>query len=286
MLTPEILKLAALTSIFLLVVSIGLQAPVGATLRVFTRADSRRKALCALAVMFLAVPALAWLAVRLGTPGGPAAAALLALAISPTAPFLPRKQWKAGGDADWVIALQVAACLISVALAPVYLAIFSRIFALSLEAPLAGMMKVLALTVVAPLLLGIAVQASAPGPARRLAHPVGLAGTLLLALVVVLILVGVWPAVAAAAATPALPAALLVCIGGVTLAHLLTPGPGPDRVSAAMASVSRHPGVAITLASVALGGAQPELLANVLLFLMVGTVVLAIYQVGSAREGR
>ena len=91
---------------------------------------------------------------------------------------------------------------------------------------------------------------------------------------------------AAAAATPALPAALLVCIGGVTLAHLLTPGPGPDRVSAAMASVSRHPGVAITLASVALGGAQPELLANVLLFLMVGTVVLAIYQVGSAREGR
>jgi BASS family bile acid:Na+ symporter len=285
MLTPETLKLAAISSIFLLVASIGLQTRLGSTLRVFTDRSNRRKALGALSAMFIATPVLAWLVVRIGGPGAPAAAALLALAISPMAPFLPRKQWKVGGDAEWVTALQVAATLLSVALAPVYLAIFSRAFDMSVEAPVAGMMKVLTLTVLAPLGLGLLVRGLAPDLAARLVRPVGLIGTAVLAAVVLLILVGVWPALAAAAATQALPAAVLLAVGGVVLGHVLTPGPAPDKTSAAMAAVSRHPGVAIVLASAALGGAPSALLGSVLLFLLVGTLVLAVYQVGSGSQG-
>lgn len=285
MLTPETLKLAAISSIFLLVASIGLQARLGSTLRVFSDPSDRRKALGALGAMFIAIPALAWLVVRIGAPGAPAAAALLALSISPMAPFLPRKQWKVGGDAEWVTALQVAATLLSVILAPVYVGIFARAFDMSVEAPVAGMMRVLGLTVLAPLALGLLVRGLAPTLAARLVRPVGLLGTAVLAGVVLLILVGIWPAIAAAAATPALPAAVLLSVGGVVLGHVLTPGPAPDRTAAAMAAVSRHPGVGIVLASAALGGAQPALLGSVLLFLLVGTIVLAVYQVGTSPRG-
>ena len=281
MLTPETLKLAAISSIFLLVASIGLQARLGSTLRVFSDPSDRRKALGALSAMFIAVPALAFLVVQISAPGAPAAAALLALSISPMAPFLPRKQWKVGGDAEWVIALQVAATLLSVALAPVYVSIFSRAFGVSIDAPVSAMMTVLALTVLVPLSLGLLVRGLAPTLAARLVRPVGLVGTAVLAVVVLLILVGIWPDLAAAAMTPALPAAVVLAVGGVLLGHVLTPGSAPDKTSAAMAAVSRHPGVAIILASAALGGSPPALLGSVLLFLLVGTIVLAVYQAWS-----
>ena len=106
----------------------------------------------------------------------------------------------------------------------------------------------------------------------------GLAGTAILAAVALLILVGMWPALVAAASTPALPASLVVAISGVILGHVFVRGSVSDQVPSAQAAVSRHPGVALTLAGAALGGTQPELLANVLLFVLVATVVLAAYQ--------
>ena len=51
-------------------------------------------------------------------------------------------------------------------------------------------------------------------------------------------------------------------------------------LAAMLLSLPRHAaiGSALTLAGAALGGTQPELLANVLLFVLVATVVLAAYQ--------
>ena len=69
MLTPSLIKLLAVSSVFLLVVSIGLQARFGSIVRVFSDAQDRQKILSALAVMFLAVPLVAYLVVRLGAPG-------------------------------------------------------------------------------------------------------------------------------------------------------------------------------------------------------------------------
>ncbi|MFM8377339.1 MAG: hypothetical protein ACKN9P_14990, partial [Phenylobacterium sp.] len=258
-------------------------ARVGATLQVLSDTDDRRKLFGALLAMFVGVPALALFVVRAGDLPGPAAAALLAASISPIAPFLPRKQWKVGGDPEWVTALQVTATILSVVLAPLFLAIVNRIYGLSVEAPVASMLTVLCLTVLAPLALGMGIQTLSPQVASRLAGPLGLVGTLLLAAVAVLILVGMWPALLAGAAPPLLPACLVLSIVGVFLGHRLTSGPRSDRTASAMAAVSRHPGVAIILASAALGGTQAVLVADVLLFVLVATLVLAAYQFLLAR---
>ena len=278
MLTPSTIKLLAVSSVFLLVVSIGLQARFGSVFRVFSDAQDRQKILGALAAMFLAVPLVAYLAVRIGVPGPTAGAVILALSIAPIAPILPRKQLKFGGDTDWVTAFQVTGTLLSLVLAPVYLGLLSRAFGLEMDAPMSSMMTILGMTVFVPLLIGMGLRQASPELASRLVRPLGVAGTVILAGVALLILVGMWPALVAAASTPALPAYLVVAISGVILGHLFVRGDVSDKVPSAQAAVSRHPGVALTLAGAALGGTQPELLANVLLFVLVAAVVLAAYQ--------
>ena len=278
MLTPSTIKLLAVSSVFLLVVSIGLQARFGSVFRVFSDARDRQKILGALAAMFLAVPLVAYLVVRLGAPGPTAGAVILALSIAPIAPILPRKQLKFGGDTDWVTAFQVTGTLLSLVLAPLYLGLLSSAFGLQMDAPMSAMMKVLGLTVFVPLLIGMGLRQVLPELASRLVRPLGLAGTIILAAVALLILVGMWPALVAAASTPALPAYLVVAISGVILGPVFVRGSVSDKVPSAQAAVSRHPGVALTLAGAALGGTQPDLLANVLLFVLVATVVLAAYQ--------
>jgi len=278
MLTPSLIKLLAASSVFLLVVSIGLQARFGSVFRVFSDAQDRQKILGALAAMFVAVPLVAYLVVRMGVPGPTAGAVILALSIAPIAPILPRKQLKFGGDTDWVTAFQVTGTLLSLVLAPGYLGLLSRAFGLEMDAPMSSMMTILAMTVFVPLLVGMGLRQASPELASRLVRPLGLAGTVILAGVALLILVGMWPALVAAASTPALPASLVVAISGVILGHLFVKGDVSDKVPSAQAAVSRHPGVALTLAGAALGGTQPELLANVLLFVLVAAVVLAAYQ--------
>ena len=278
MLTPSTIKLLAVSSVFLLVVSIGLQARFGSVFRVFSDAQDRQKILGALAAMFLAVPLVAYLAVRMGVPGPTAGAVILALSIAPIAPILPRKQLKFGGDTDWVTAFQVTGTLLSLVLAPVYLGLLSRAFGLEMDAPMSSMMTILGITVFVPLLIGMGLRQASPELASRLVRPLGVAGTVMLAGVALLILVGMWPALVAAASTPALPASLVVAISGVILGHLFVRGDVSDKVPSAQAAVSRHPGVALTLAGAALGGTQPELLANLLLFILVAAVVLAAYQ--------
>jgi BASS family bile acid:Na+ symporter len=278
MLTPSTIKLLAVSSVFLLVVSIGLQARFGSVFRVFSDAQDRQKILGALAAMFLAVPLVAYLAVRMGVPGPTAGAVILALSIAPIAPILPRKQLKFGGDTDWVTAFQVTGTLLSLVLAPVYLGLLSRAFGLEMDAPMSSMMTILGMTVFVPLLIGMGLRQASPELASRLVRPLGLAGTVILAGVALLILVGMWPALVAAASTLALPVYLVVAISGVILGHLFVKGDVSDKVPSAQAAVSRHPGVALTLAGAALGGTQPELLANVLLFVLVAAVVLAAYQ--------
>jgi BASS family bile acid:Na+ symporter len=270
MLTPSTIKLLAVSSVFLLVVSIGLQARFGSVFRVFSDAQDRQKILGALGARFLAV--------RMGVPGPTAGAVILALSIAPIAPILPRKQLKFGGDTDWVTAFQVTGTLLSLVLAPVYLGLLSRAFGLEMDAPMSSMMTILGMTVFVPLLVGMGLRQASPELASRLVRPLGLAGTVILAGVALLILVGMWPALVAAASTPALPASLVVAISGVILGHLFVRGDVSDKVPSAQAAVSRHPGVALTLAGAALGGTQPELLANLLLFVLVAAVVLAAYQ--------
>jgi hypothetical protein len=96
--------------------------------------------------------------------------ALVALAISPVPPMLPKKEKKAGGEQAYAIGLLVAVALLAIVTVPIivswFIAAFNRTGGI---APL-GVAKIVFASVLAPLAIGIAVRqwdAEACRPYRR-----------------------------------------------------------------------------------------------------------------------
>ena len=98
--------------------------------------------------------------------------ALVALAVSPIPPILPKKELKAGGRQEYAISLLVSASVLATILLPLSMKLLGSIFGVPLQMT-AGTIAVLALkTIFVPLSLGIALRIAARALADRVAGPV------------------------------------------------------------------------------------------------------------------
>jgi bile acid:Na+ symporter, BASS family len=111
--------------------------------------------------------------------------ALVALSISPVPPFFPKRALKEGGNDDYTVGLLTATALLAIVLIPITIEILARIARVPMNMPPSSVAKLIFLTVLAPLLAGIALRKVMPSFARELAHPVG---TLAMALLVLSLL--------------------------------------------------------------------------------------------------
>jgi bile acid:Na+ symporter, BASS family len=175
--------------------------------------------------------------------------ALVALAVSPVPPFLPKKEIKAGGEASNVIGLLVASGLLAIAVVPLSLAILERVFNVPLNVSAAKIARTVGMSVVGPLVLGLAGRALAPAAAARLARPIGLLAAAFLVAGGVAILVklssGMWTLIG----NGTLVAMVGLCAAGLLAGHLCGGSRPGDRAALALASASRHPGVAMAIAT-------------------------------------
>ena len=176
--------------------------------------------------------------------------ALVALALSPVPPFLPRRNIKVGGDSSYAIGLLVATSLVSIAQVPLTLALFMRIFAIPLSLSFMRVLVPIGLTVLTPLVVGLLVRRFAPAFAARAA---GFASR-----VAAFLLVGGLIPLMVMSLSKAMPligngtllAMLVFCLIGLAVGHLLG-GPEPrDRATLALSTAARHPGVAMAIAKV------------------------------------
>lgn len=202
--------------------------------------------------------------------------ALIALSISPVPPILPTKQRKAGGSAAYAVSLLVFASLASIVLAPVSVTIAGTAFGREAAISPWIVSKTVLVSVILPLFAGIALRFASPGTAARLARPVSIAGSALLALAVFPVLVvatkEIWSLVGNGVAL-ALVAFTLI---GLALGHLLG-GPEPEhRAVLALATGTRHPGVAITIAHLNFPE-EKAVLAVVFYHLVIGAIVAVPY---------
>lgn len=273
-----IIKIAALLSIFLIVVSIGLRARLGSMIQLLGEPASRGLLLRALLVMFVVFPAFVILLVKFLPLETTTRTALLALAISPMPPIIPLKQRKLGGATDFITALQVLATLASMTLAPLYVALVEQIFHRDAVFNSGGMAITLILSVGAPLLIGMLIGHYARDLAERLVRPLSLAGMALLALVAVAILASSYRPMIQAAHDFAVMAAALMVAFGLLAGHLLGGGTRGDKSALAVATASRHPGVAIGLAVATLPQQATAVLAAVLLYLIVNLLLTTVYK--------
>ena len=202
--------------------------------------------------------------------------ALVALAISPIPPFLPKKQIKASGESSYTTSLLVVSGLLSIVFVPLAVALLGVVFDRPSHMPVTAVAMMVFLTVLGPLLVGLVVARLAPALSAAISRPLTLIATALLGVGVILILFGIWPAVLALLGNGTIAGIIVFVLVGLFVGHVLG-GPDPnDRSVLALATASRHPGVAIAIAVVNAPG-EKTVLAAVLLYLFVGALVSAPY---------
>lgn len=269
--TPQtLLKLLLLSGVVLLVIAIGLRTRLRQPLLVLRQPQLALRAVVAMYGLF---PLLVLLAVELLPLRPGVGAALLGLAVSPVLPPWAKKGSALGGDDDYVIGVQLLSCAVSLLVVPLMIGLGSRLFGVETVLAPWAVEKVLLVTVAAPLTVGLALARLRPAAVPRLARLAEKAGSLLLLPGVVALLALQARAILAAMGQGTLALILVLVVVGLLVGRALG-GPAPgQRWALASATVSRHPAVALLLASGAMPQHQPTVLGTVLLYLIASLVV-------------
>jgi len=276
----ELVGLGINASIILMAFGLGLRA-TGGSLRGALKA--RGLLLRSLVAMFVVMPLFAFGIALNFELNQPVLVALLLIALAPVPPLLPGKQLKAGGDGGFVMGLLLVSALAAVVVVPAGVEVIGRVFGRSLELPLSVTARVVATSVLVPVVAGIATARLARGFAEKIAGPVTSASSILLVLLFVPVLLSSREAMLEQLGNFTLVAILAFVVSGLAVGHFLG-GPEPqDRTALALATATRHPGVALAVLHAAAPG-QSDAAPVVLLYLLVGMLASIPYLKWRARQ--
>ena len=161
-----LVPLLAQGALFLVMASFGLKTRAGEVLAALRDTSLILRGVLAVNVVVPAVAVVACLllpidhSVRIG---------IVIMAISPLAPVLPAKMSCGEFDTSRAVGLYVALILVAVVLVPLTVALLSAIFPANASLEVTALAKLVGLTVLLPILVGLAIGTWAPG----LARPVG-----------------------------------------------------------------------------------------------------------------
>ena len=191
---PQILKLLGTTSILLLVFALGARATFAdATSLVREVFRPPYWLLRALVAMYVVVPAAAvCMGLVLDLPR-PIRVGLLAIAVAPIPPILPRRQLELGGSPRHVFGLLVAVSLSSIVQVPIMVGVLGRVFGREASFGPGQVAGVIGVTILVPLAAGLVLRRLAPRWADRAAPWAYRLGTALLLVAVIAILVKAGP---------------------------------------------------------------------------------------------
>jgi BASS family bile acid:Na+ symporter len=228
--------------------------------------------------MYVAMPAFVLLLVWLLPLREGVGAVLLGYAVAPVLPPWAKKGAAVGGKTDYVIGLELLSAGVSLLVVPLMIGIAYRVFGVTTTLEPLAVEKVLLATVAVPLALGFGLARLWPGAAPRLAALVDRAGTVILLLGVVVLLVVRGRAILGVMGQGTLIVTVAVIAFGLLVGHLLG-GPDPgNREALASATVSRHPAIALVLASGAFPELESTVIGMVLLFLFASLLLPIAYE--------
>ena len=269
----SLLKLVLLLGVVLMVVGIGARVKLDEPLLLLRRPTLTLRAVLA---MYLLFPALVLLLVGLLQLRQGVGAVLLGFAVSPVLPPWAKKGTALGARGDYVVGLELLSTAVSLLVVPLMIAIGERLFGVSTSLEPKAMVGVLLATVVLPLTLGIGVARLFPLTAPKLAAVADRVGSVVL-LIGAVVLLGVHgPTMLAVIGEGTVLAILVVIVFGLLLGQLLG---GPDRGirdALSSATVSRHPAIALLLATGVFPQQQPTVIGTVLIYLL-ASILLPIF---------
>ena len=280
--TPQQLVMLALQiSILLTVFGFGLHARANDMLYLVRQPGLLARSLLA---MFVVMPVVAYTMAMTLNFAPTVQIALVALAISPVPPLLPRKEDKAGGHTSYALGLMVTTALLSIVLVPATIEILSLVTGRRLTVATGAIVGVVLKAIVLPLVAGMAVRAVLPGVAERLVKNVTLVAKLLLPVAGLALLAGTAGAVWDLVGNGTVLAIVVFTLVGLAVGHLLG-GPHPDdSVVLALSTACRHPAIALGIAA----ANHPDLRfgATLVLTLIVSATVTAVYVIWRRRQAR
>lgn len=201
--------------------------------------------------------------------------AIALMAVCPSAPLALRKTRKTGGDHQLAALIQIGAALTAIASVPLMALLYRQSFGiLSWQVhPLDVALQVGRVQVL-PLLLALALRRWRGDLADRIELPLDRLANLLLILLVALVLLGTGPILLSELLRNG-PAALVMALQAITalgIGWLLAGRANTHRLTTALVTAMRNPGLALLLAS-RHGAGMPGLKAAILIYVGVTLVV-------------
>jgi bile acid:Na+ symporter, BASS family len=203
-------------------------------------------------------------------------AGILLMAIAPVPPLVPGKALKAGGNKAYTVGVYVALSLLTIVTVPLVFYVTVKLFGRHERISASSVAATVLTSVLIPLGVGTVVRMFWPAFADRAAPWIAKLSPLLLVVAFVPVLAVAWPQLAQLVGNGTLAAMTIVIALAAVAGHVLG-GPEPaNRHTLAIAAATRHPGLAIMIASSTVG--DKHVVAAILLFLLAGVVVVAIYK--------
>ena len=233
-------------SLAVLVFGSGLGARFADVLALLRRPGLLARSLIAVLVV---APVLAVALVRAFDLNREVAIALIALAVSPLPPLLPNRGEKAGGRTEYGLSLVFILAVLGVPTIAISVVIMESLFGRDYVVAPWAIGRLLILSILMPLVAGMAVARVSPSTARRLSGPIAKAQRWLLPIAMVALLISAAPHMLSLFGNHTLAAVGIFVVGSFAVGHLLG---GPDRRDAAVlafATSCRHPATALALAS-------------------------------------
>ena len=269
----EIVALLIQVSTMLVVFAIGLQSRWSDLGYALARP---RLLLRGFVAVYVAVPVTAFVAALL-LPIEPAVKiGIVAMGLSPLTPLVPGKMLKAGADTSYVIGVYVGLLMLATVMVPATLVIVTAITGGTARIGVGAITWLVVSSILLPLVTGIFVATLAPAVAPLISRAAAITGFVAVLIVMALILIMAGGRIVAAMGNGTVLAIVLAVLAGLAAGHLLGGPALAQRSALAQAAASRHPGIAALMVQQNFES-QPAILAAVLLYLLVGTLVCALY---------
>jgi predicted Na+-dependent transporter len=267
----SLLPILATTAVFLVMLAIGLGLALRETGWVWERPGLLARALVSVLVL---VPLTGVAIARaLSLPRWLEVGVAL-MAISPGAPVALRRSLGAGGHATFGPVLQMLIALAAVIVVPLWVVVLNPLYAGRASVSWIEVAQQVGIVQLLPMGLGIGVRLAVPRAAEWLRPRVARVGMVMLICVALVIVVMIAPAVVHGGFRLAL-ASALITVCALAIGHALG---GPDRetrVTVAVGSAARNPGLALLVAQ--LNPTSPEVSAAVMTHLLVSALTITPY---------
>jgi BASS family bile acid:Na+ symporter len=198
--------------------------------------------------------------------------ALVALAISPVPPILPRKEAKAGGHTSYALGFMAIAGVVSVVTVPAAVRLVGRFFMQPFAMSSGEIAKIVLTSIVLPLAAGLVFRALLPAVAARIVKPLDLLAKVLLLGGFLAILAGAFTPMLALIGNGTILAMVAFAVAGFAVGHSLGGPNQDDRLVLAFSTASRHPAIALAVARANFPN-EPYLGATILLYLLVSVAI-------------